>query len=138
MLDEFIHHGAEIALLRDLWRWQHPIAVDSATERVMRGDTAVLDELSGEAPAADLVETAAAYGRWNLALGLIERGAPVATTGSTPLHRAAGAGELEVVQALLERGGDLSARDPEFHATPQQWAEFLHQARVVSYLRGLG
>ena len=25
MLDEFIHHGAEIALLRDLWRWQHPV-----------------------------------------------------------------------------------------------------------------
>ncbi len=22
MLDEFIHHGAEISLLRDLWRWQ--------------------------------------------------------------------------------------------------------------------
>ena len=22
MLDEFVHHGAEISLLRDLWHWQ--------------------------------------------------------------------------------------------------------------------
>jgi hypothetical protein len=23
MLDEFVHHGAEISLLRDLWYWKH-------------------------------------------------------------------------------------------------------------------
>src|SRR5262249_40318820 len=130
-----IHHGAEIATLRDLWRWQHPIADDRVTDRVMRGDATVLDALTAEDLTPDLVETAARYGRWALVLGLIERGAPVATLGSTPLHRAAGAGELEVVRALLALGADPTARDPEFHATPQQWAEFLHQRRVADYLR---
>ena len=45
MLDEFIHHGAEIAVLRDLWRWQHTSVVeDPMAERVIRGDESVLDE----------------------------------------------------------------------------------------------
>src|SRR5262245_19707337 len=35
MLDEFVHHGAEIALLRDLWRWQHSLAADPLVERTM-------------------------------------------------------------------------------------------------------
>ena len=43
-------------------------------------------------------------------VGLIERGAPVPTTGRTPLHIAAGAGELAVVELLLERGADVNAR----------------------------
>lgn len=33
MLDEYIHHGAEISLLRDLWRWQ------PATAEVLDGRT---------------------------------------------------------------------------------------------------
>ena len=137
MLDEFIHHGAEIALLRDLWRWQQRIVPDDPiVERVIRGDASVLDLFETAAPSAELVDTAAAYGRWHLVLGLVERGAPVVSSGMSPLHRAAGAGELEVTKALLDHGADPTARDPEFHATPLQWAEFLHQARVAEYLRG--
>src|SRR5262249_60814617 len=41
MLDEFVHHGAELGVLRDLWRWQHPIA-DPLHELVIRGDMTVL------------------------------------------------------------------------------------------------
>ena len=33
MLDEFIHHGAEIGLLRDLWRWQHTTVADDPLRR---------------------------------------------------------------------------------------------------------
>jgi hypothetical protein len=43
MLDEFIHHSAEVALLRDLWRWQQPLGVDAHTERAMRGDLGLVD-----------------------------------------------------------------------------------------------
>ena len=137
MLDEFIHHGAEISLLRDLWRWRSAaIADDPVVERVMRGDMSVLDEVGPEHVSADLVDQAARYGRWDLVLGLVERGAPIATTGQTPLHGAAGAGELAVVQALLERGADPSATDPTFHATPLQWAEFLGHADVAALLAG--
>ena len=46
MLDEFIHHGAEVALLRDMWRWQQTtIADDGLVDRVIRGDAGVLDAL---------------------------------------------------------------------------------------------
>ena len=58
----------------------------------------------------------------------------MSTTGRTPLHVAAGAGELGVVKLLLEHGADSEARDPEFHATPLQWAEFLHHPAVVDHL----
>ena len=113
MLDEFIHHGAEIALLRDLWRWQNTtVAGDPRVERVIRGDASVLDELDRETPSSDLVDQAAGYGRWDLVIGLVQRGAPISTTGRTPLHLAAGAGELEVVKTLLDHGADPAATDP--------------------------
>jgi len=58
----------------------------------------------------------------------------MSTTGRTPLHMAAGAGELEVVQTLLDHGADPAATDPQFHATPLQWAEFLHRPAVAELL----
>ena len=133
MLDEFIHHGAEIALLRDLWRWQRPVADEAVVEQVIRGDAAVLD-IDEVDLTSDLVDHAARYGRWDLVVGLVERGAPVATAGRTPLHLAAGAGELAVVKALLDRGADATARDPDFRATPRQWAQFLHHEAVADFL----
>jgi hypothetical protein len=135
MLDEFIHHGAEIALLRDLWRWQHTVAADDPrVEQVIRGDAAALEASDLETAGAELVDQAAAYGRWDLVVGLVQRGAPISTTGRTPLHLAAGAGELEVVKTLLEHGADPAVIDPEYHATPLQWAEFLRHPRVADYL----
>jgi len=137
MLDEFIHHGAEIALLRDLWRWQRTTASDDPlVERVIRGDASVLDQVDGVALSSDLVDQAASYGRWDLVVGLVRRGAPVSTTGRTALHLAAGAGELEVVKVLLEHGADATVTDSEFHATPKQWAEFLRHRAVVEHLSG--
>jgi hypothetical protein len=137
MLDEFIHHGSELALLRDLWRWQHPIDDDPVVEQVMRGDLRVLDAFADEPPPADLVDLAAGYARWDLVLGLLDRGARPSTTGRTALHLAAGAGELAVVDALLDHGADLTATDPDFHATPQQWAEFLRRPAVAQHLAEL-
>jgi hypothetical protein len=50
------------------------------------------------------------------------------------LHLAAGAGERAVVEALLEHGADAEATDPEFRATPLQWARFLHRTEVAELL----
>jgi uncharacterized damage-inducible protein DinB len=138
MLDEFIHHGAEIALLRDLWRWQTAtVSADPLVERVIRGDLTVLDEFDDEPPTADLVDHAASYARWDLVVGFVQRGASISTTGRTPLHVAAGAGELAVVKVLLDHGADPEAKDPQFHATPAQWAEFLNYPAVVEHLRSV-
>ena len=139
MLDEFIHHGAEIALLRDLWRWQNTTVADEPhVERVIRGDASVLDDLGDGDLSADLVDHAARYGRWDLRIGLVRRGAPLPTTGRTPLHLAAGAGELAVVKTLVDQGADLTAIDPTFGATPLQWAQFLHHENVVDFLTNRG
>jgi hypothetical protein len=136
MLDEFVHHGAEIALLRDLWRWQHGLAADPLVERVMRGDASLLDDAQ-EPARAELVDVAARYGRWDLVTGFVERGAPISTTGQTALHLAAGAGELDVVKLLLEHGADPTATDPEYRATPAQWASFLRHPQVAEYLAAI-
>ena len=132
MLDEHIHHGAEVALLRDLWRWQGSLSDDERLEQIMRGDPAMLDAAS---PGADEVVLAARYARWDLVISLVERGAPISTSGLTALHLAAGAGEVGIVRLLLRHGADMDATDPQFHATPVQWAEFLHRAEVAALLR---
>jgi hypothetical protein len=76
MLDEFIHHGAEISLLRDLYRWQRPISTDALTERAIRGDHSLLLDIESAGPdtASALLSTAASFGRWTLVEAMIEHG----------------------------------------------------------------
>jgi ankyrin repeat protein len=50
--------------------------------------------------------------------------------GATALHHAAFGGHRDVVQALVEQGAEINARDHEFGATPTGWA--------IEYLRELG
>ena len=50
--------------------------------------------------------------------------------GATALHYAAFGGHRGVVQALVERGAEINARDSEFGATPAGWA--------IEYLREMG
>ena len=50
--------------------------------------------------------------------------------GATALHYAALGGHRGVVQALVERGAEINARDSEFGATPAGWA--------IEYLREMG
>jgi hypothetical protein len=121
--------------LRDLWRWQHAVADGAIRERVIRGDATVVDVVDVGPAATALVDLAASYARWDVVVGLVRRGTPIGTTGRTALHFAAGCGELDVVQLLLEHGADPSAKDPEFHATPLQWADYLRKPQVVEYLR---
>lgn len=124
-----------VALLRDLWGWRAPIGDDPLVERVVRGDRSVVDDVPDPSAAGDLLRTAADYGRWELLLEMLARGAPVPTTGRTPLHVAAGADQVEVVHRLLEHGADPTATDPDFHATPLAWAEFMGAPGTAAVLR---
>ena len=136
MLDEFIHHGAEISMLRDLHRWQGRIGADSMTERAIRGDESLLDELAVVDPetASAWLSTAAGFGRWTLVEEMLDRGTKPALTGRTPAHTAAGAGQLELLRRLVDLGADLGARDDDFGSTPLVWARFMRQDHVVAWL----
>ena len=136
MLDEFIHHGAEISMLRDLYRWQQPVSPDALAERAIRGDHSLLLDIESVGPetTSALLSTAASFGRWALVEEMIDRGASPAVTGRTPAHVAAGAGELDLLCKLVDHGADLAARDPDFDATPLTWARFMQRDRVVAWL----
>jgi hypothetical protein len=138
MLDEFIHHGAEISMLRDLYRWQRPISADPLTERALRGDDSLLVDVASvdSATASALLSTAASFGRWGLVEKLLEHGIAPAVSGRTPAHTAAGAGELDLLRKLVDLGADLGARDDDFDSTPLAWARFMRREHVVEWLEG--
>lgn len=140
MLDEFIHHSAEVSLLRDIWRWHQPLDSDPLAERVIRGDLAALDDIGGdgERSPSELLQLAAAYSRWEIVMALVRGGVSPNTGGRTPLHSAAVVGALDVVEMLVEHGADITARDPQFDATPLTWARFTDRTRVVRWLEDHG
>ena len=53
------------------------------------------------------------------------------------LHRAAVAGDLEMVKRLMARGASLSNRNNPFNATPYSWADHFQQTAVCQWLRVL-
>ena len=138
MLDEFIHHSAEISMLRDLYRWQRPISADPLTERAIRGDDSLLADIASvdAGTASALLSTAASFGRWALVEELVDHGTAPAVSGRTPAHAAAGAGELDLLRKLVDLGADLGARDDDFNSTPLTWARFMRREHVVAWLEG--
>jgi uncharacterized damage-inducible protein DinB len=136
MLDEYIHHGAEVALLRDLWRWQHPADTDVLRERTIRGDVSVVGDAGDRA--LELLALAADYSRWDLVASFVDAGISPNTGGHTPLHRAAIVGALDLVELLVDHGADVNARDPQFDATPLQWAQFTERVAVAEWLTAHG
>ena len=64
-------------------------------------------------------------GNWNM----------VGVNNGAALHRAAFAGDLDMVRRLVERGADPSNRDNPFNSTPLGWADHNHQSEVVQWLR---
>ncbi|MFF1819253.1 DinB family protein [Kribbella sp. NPDC058245] len=127
ILDELIHHGAEVGAVRDFYRGTHP--VDLAT-------------LAGEVTPAErptLVAEAAAAKQWELIPQLADKGFDVSaktTSGATAAHLAAGTGTLDTLRYLVAHGADLSITDGQFQADVLGWARWFKQAEAVAYLEG--
>jgi len=130
ILDEFVHHGAEIGVLRDLWRANHEAS--GLLAAVLEGDRDALRRAGDQAIAAlraerpGLLVEAASAGRWAAAQVLVELGFPSELPpGPSALHYAAGLGNLELVRSLVAAGANLDATDDKFNTTPLGWAEFI-------------
>ncbi|WP_165553994.1 DinB family protein [Kribbella capetownensis] len=127
ILDELIHHGAEVGTVRDLYRG--PRAEDPFAA-ALAGDVT-----PAERPA--LLAEAAAAQRWEivpelagLGFGINERTAQ----GITAAHLAAGTGSLHALRFLVEHGADLSLTDSRYGADVLGWAKWFEQAEVVEFL----
>ncbi len=136
IIDEAIHHGAEVGVLRDLYRAQR--AVDPVLSALLRGeqvDSAALDDVRTKHP--DLTLTAAATARWEAIPHLLSLGFGVeGREGRTPLHHAAAAGRLDTIKLLIDAGADVDARDSVYKATPAVWADFFGNEQAAEVLRG--
>jgi hypothetical protein len=138
-LDEQIHHGAEVALLRDFYAATVTApAPDPVLEQVLTGRLRAagpaVDKLRADRP--DLVRWAATNGYRRGVPVLVELGFGVDAErdGATALHHAAAARELEVARLLIANGADLGRRDATFDAAPAAWAEFFGHAEVAREL----
>jgi len=135
---------------------QHMIArgVAAAPKDYARlGDIATLARLvESDATIAQLdsvILAAVDCGHHTLVEWLLERGANVnarsdAPSRHTPLHSAAWNGDLKMAKLLVEAGADHTARDEQYDATPQGWAETSIKvsnnpqcAEVVAYLEAM-
>jgi DinB family protein/ankyrin repeat protein len=132
ILDELIHHSAEVGVLRDLYRAQE--LRDPLIDALLAGDRTVVEDLRRADPSAiertvaerpELMREAAATGRWAAIPLLAELGFSVDdASGRTALHHAAAAGKVDIIRLLVELGADVNAKDPIYHTTPLGWAEY--------------
>ncbi|MFT3889739.1 MAG: ankyrin repeat domain-containing protein [Arachnia sp.] len=140
---ETMAHGAEICLLRDLYR----VKVDQGDPLIRNayaGDVWEVQRRVGwrgvHAIARDypeLLADVAALHHWRVVEILLEAGFPATsstTNGATALHYAAAAGRDALVKQLLDGGADPTATESGFGLTPAGWAEFFGHAALAKSL----
>jgi hypothetical protein len=130
ILDELIHHGAEVGTVRDFYRGTHPEDLFSA---------AIAGELTPAQRPALLAEAAAAQ-QWEIVPKLADVGFGIderTKDGFTAAHLAAGTGAVDTLRFLVERGADLSLTDPRFDADVLGWAKWFQQTDAIAYLESL-
>lgn len=143
---ETMAHGAEICLLRDLYRVQI-LQDDPVVRNAYAGQAGEVERrLSSRGGVGNLVSReprmladVAALQHWDVVRALIEYGFPVTgttSTGATALHYAAATGDQEMVEHLIEHGADVTAIDGTFNFDPAGWAEHFGHAGLAARLRG--
>jgi hypothetical protein len=111
------------------------VAGDQKEARALLAQDAMLVEKLGEQRRTELVHAAVEVDRAEAIRLMAELGFNLSgMTRNTPMHNAAWAGNLAMVELLVELGADSHARDPNFDATPLGWADHNQQRAVVDYL----
>jgi len=127
---EVMAHGAEICLLRDLYRAERNDR-DPLVAAALRGDVDAVVTLGTAYAPAGLAAEAAGRREWAVVRALVEGGA----SPEGALHYAAAAGEGELAELLIAHGARLDALDPTYGQTPSGWAEFRGHAELAGRLR---
>lgn len=138
---EVMAHGAEICLLRDLYRAQQD-RTDPVVAAALAGDLTELERLVPEhaqrvaAERPQLLVELAGLRSWEAVRVLLEAGFPVDApeTSASALHFAAAAGATQVVELLLAHGADPSEPDPEWGASPAGWAARFGHSELAARL----
>ena len=126
---EVMAHGAEICLLRDLYRADQQ-GRDPLIAAALGGDAEAVRRLDVSGARPTLAAEAAGLRHWEVVRALAEGGASI----EGALHYAAAAGEREAVEWLLEHGADLEAVDDRFGLTPAGWAGYFGHAELAAWL----
>ncbi len=133
---EVIAHGAEMCLLRDLYRARcnQSIPIVAAA---FRGDEAEVRQLltDGARVRETLMGEAAGLQHWGVVRALLDLG--VDPNGGSPstLHYAVAAGDVDLVRKLVEHGASLTVTDPTYGLTPAGWADFFGFTEIAEYLK---
>jgi hypothetical protein len=152
-LDEHIHHGSQIATIRDLYRasperagYRSPAHPDPVVDAVLRGDEDALAAAVAGDPGAvarardahpDAVGRAVGVGGPPAVQRLVDLGFPLDAPGAVPtLHLAVWYDDPEAVALLLDLGADAEAIDPLFRTTPSGWAAYAGHDDVAAVLSG--
>lgn len=135
---EVMAHGAEVSLLRDLYRAQRD-QEDPVVGAARRDDAAEVARLMDEGVEVPPLLLSEESGRrhWDVVRTLVEHGA---VDGGNPsaLHYAAAAGESSIVRLLLDHGADRDLPDARFGMPPSAWAEYFGHPETAQLLRGDG
>lgn len=133
---EVMAHGAEICLLRDLYRAQLD-AEDPLVVAALVDDADAVGRLlaDGASVRPSLLAEAAGRQQWDIVRALVEHGVDVSAGNPSALHFAAGAGDREAARYLVAHGADLTAVDPQWGMPPSGWAGFFGHADLAAELQ---
>ncbi|WP_129667503.1 DinB family protein [Phytoactinopolyspora endophytica] len=159
---EVMAHGAEICLLRDLYRGYRD-REDPFVAACLAGDATAVAGMFSRRPDADvapagregttthgvdvaraerirpdLVAEVAGLRHWAVVRMLVEAGFDVNGGSSSALHSAAAEGAVEEARFLVDHGADLHAKDGRFGLTPTGWADYFQRTEAAEFLRGRG
>ena len=119
------------------------LADREAASRIAAADPGVADSVRRRHPA--LIMRAAVAGRLDSIALLAELGfdlnafgrqdAPIDQPWETPLHHAAGEGDLAMARLLLSLGANPDVRDARYDATPAGWARHFGQDEMAELLQ---
>ena len=146
---ELMAHGAEICLLRDLYRvkqWENEPLVAACyagnvgeVGALLQSHPAAATSLASQHPS--ILADVAALGHWDIVRQLVALGFPLTsttTTGATALHYAAAHGQGDLVRELVQRGADPHAKESMYGFDPAGWAEHFGHRGMAAYLNSLG